>query len=219
MNQKYKLLLFDLDGTLINSIGDIAQSTNYARNVLGLSPLSSDTIAGFVGSGMTQLLEKAFDTKEKKVIQSALTVFQKHYYDHCLDKTVWYPGVEEGLIKLVSIYPLTILTNKPKEFTSKILEGLGGSSWFKATVSGNESFPKKPDPAGALHLAERFGALPSECLLVGDSDFDIQTAQNAGMDMALATYGFGWEEGGDVNGVPYTLKIFLDLLQFLETDG
>jgi len=218
MHKKYKLLLFDLDGTLIDSKQDIAQATNAARAVLGLSPLPADTIASFVGSGMTELLEKAFHTQDKKIIKEGLEFFQKYYYDHCLDQTIWYPGVEDGLLNLKKAYPLVVLTNKPKEFTKKILASLKGEEWFRETLSGNEAFPKKPDPAGALYLAQKFGVALHECLLVGDSRFDIQTAVNADMDMALASYGFGWDAKGDTSGVTTFLKKFSDLFQFLESN-
>ncbi len=186
-----RAFIFDLDGTLIDSKMDLVNSVNAMLRATSRSELSTETIAGYIGHGAPQLITsvlgpEANDDHRK----SALAIFLAHYEQHCLDATLPYLGVLEGLTALAG-RPMSVLTNKPLKMTVQILQGLGLAKFF-ITVYGGDSFAKKkPDPAGALSILSELGVTPEEAAMVGDSDVDIQTARNSGMRAVAVTYGFG----------------------------
>src|SRR5215469_5632291 len=142
-----RILIFDLDGTLIDSKLDLAISVNAMLEYMRRDPLPHETIFGMVGNGAPTLVRKALGSSEKssevteKEVEESLTYFLSYYRDHMLDNTIAYPGVREGLAMLAR-YPMAVLTNKPVKFSSAILEGLGLSSYFRHVYGGN-SFEKK----------------------------------------------------------------------------
>jgi phosphoglycolate phosphatase len=186
-----RVLIFDLDGTLIDSGVDLALSVNATLKEYGRSPLSHDQIFGYVGQGAPRLIERALgpDTTRQECEQ-ALTFFLSYYREHMLDNTVTYPGVREGLAALEGM-PKAVLTNKPVRFSRRIVEGLGLASYFRYIYGGNSFETKKPDPSGMGVLLRDFGASPKQAMLVGDSDVDVQTARNAGTWCCCVTYGLG----------------------------
>jgi len=186
-----RALIFDLDGTLIDSKLDLVNSVNAMLRATGRSELSTETIAGYIGHGAAQLIASVLgpDAGESDR-QSALAVFLAHYERHNLDLTRAYPGVLEGLAALDG-HPMAVLTNKPLKMSLQILQGLGLERFFSG-IYGGDSFPnKKPDPAGALSIVGDLGIGPEQAAMVGDSDVDIQTARNSGMRAVAVTYGFG----------------------------
>lgn len=191
-----KLLIFDFDGTLVDSKRDIAIAVNHTLASFAIPPLDEETIAGYVGSGIAELMKGAMKAGgdmciSPSLLEKARDIFKEFYDVHCVDNTGWYPHVFETLRELSKKYLLTILTNKPQNLTDKIIEKLGGASLFKQVLGTHNGFEKKPDPAGALHLMEQAGVGPKETLLIGDSIVDAQTTTNAGIDLGLVTYGFG----------------------------
>ncbi|MBX7148633.1 HAD family hydrolase [bacterium] len=206
----YKLLIFDLDGTLLDSKMDIANSTNYVRNQLGKESLSPDLIQQYVGAGVNELLEQAFSTQDPEIISKAAKMFRTHYLEHCMDESMWYPGVVEALEKLKTTHILTVCTNKPKPYADKVLKVLNGGNYFKAVVAGRDGFENKPDPAGTLSLLKRFNVKPQDTLFVGDSMVDLETAQKAGIDMAFLSWGFGHDSNKQAR---YALNDFAGLLK------
>lgn len=186
-----RVLVFDLDGTLIDSGVDLALSVNATLKEYGRSPLPHDQIFGYVGQGAPRLIERALgaDTTRQECEQ-ALAFFLSYYREHMLDNTVTYPGVREGLVALEGM-PMAVLTNKPVRFSRRILEGLGLASYFRYIYGGNSFETKKPDPAGMGVLLRDFGAAPKQAMLVGDSEVDVQTARNAGTWCCCVTYGLG----------------------------
>jgi phosphoglycolate phosphatase len=216
----FTCILFDLDGTLINSKKDIAHSTNYTLKKLGYPEIEPHVLYDFVGRGVKQLLTQSLEDAgakkvSEKLIQEGRKIFKCHYQKQCLQHTHWYPGVVSTLKKLNQKFPLAILTNKPKEFTKIILDGLNGSKYFFDSVSAGEAYLPKPDPAGAHYLIKKAGVKASETLLVGDCIIDVQTARKAKIKIALVTYGFGSEESLKGVKVDYTLKRFSELLDIL----
>jgi len=188
-----RALVFDLDGTLIDSKLDLALSVNATLERLGRPPLSQDRIFSYVGQGAPRLIEQALGpgaTPEE--CQRGLEYFLAYYRDHMLDNTVTYPGVREGLAALEDM-PMAVLTNKPVRFSRQIIEGLGLGSFFRFVYGGNSFGTKKPDPAGMGVLLRDFGAAPKQAMLVGDSEIDVQTARNAGTWACCVTYGLGRE--------------------------
>ncbi|HVF61737.1 MAG TPA: HAD-IA family hydrolase [Thermoanaerobaculia bacterium] len=184
-------LVFDLDGTLIDSRRDLATAVNRMREELGLAPLALAEIVGMVGEGARRLVEKALRGEVPlERFEEVFTRYLEHYRAVLLDTTRPYDGIPETLARLAARYPLAVLTNKPEDLSRAVLDGLGLLAHF-AEVLGGDSLPsRKPDPAGLLRLAGRFGAAPAAILLVGDSAIDAATARAAGARFALVTWGF-----------------------------
>lgn len=185
------LVIFDLDGTLIDSKADLAAATNATRVHMGYSPLSEEVVASYVGNGAPVLIRRALgaEATEEQVAQG-LAFFLKYYYQHMLDKTVLYPGVREALDELKAAQvPMAVLTNKPIANSIGIVEGLGLTGHF-FRVYGGDSFPtKKPDPAGIDALVSEANAARPRTLMVGDSHVDIKTARNAQVKACGVTFG------------------------------
>ena len=186
-----RALIFDLDGTLIDSKRDLIRSVNAMLREMGRAELHQDTISGYIGHGAPQLVGRALgedSTEEER--ERALKFFLAYYEDHKMDSTCAYPGVPEALERLAAL-PLAVLTNKPVRISARILESLGLAKYFRAVYGGNSFHTKKPDPLGAQTILREFGAGPREALLIGDSEVDVQTARNAGTLAAAVNYGFG----------------------------
>jgi phosphoglycolate phosphatase len=186
-----RALIFDLDGTLIDSKQDLIHSVNAMLSELGRGELAEETISGYIGHGAPQLVARALGdgcTEEER--QRALKFFLGYYELHKMDTTCAYPGVAETLEKLASM-PMAVLTNKPVRISVRILDAMGLSKYFLAIYGGNSFETKKPDPLGARTILRELGAEPQEALLVGDSEVDVQTARNAGTLAAAVNYGFG----------------------------
>jgi phosphoglycolate phosphatase len=194
-----RALIFDLDGTLIDSKGDLVESVNAALRNSGREPISGKAVATFVGAGADTLIRRAMDKAASEdapkattdaEVSDTLAFFLRYYGEHMLDKTVLYPGVLSALEQL-SAYPMAVLTNKPVRFSRTILEGLRVDRFFRHVYGGNSFERKKPDPMGALALARDFDVAASEMMIVGDSDVDVLTARNAGLWACGVTYGLG----------------------------
>lgn len=185
------LLVFDLDGTLVNSTLDLANSVNATREHLGLERLPVPTVASYVGNGVPVLIRKAMgpDASEE-TIDVAQTYFMSWYRDHILDNTLPYPGVREGLDQAQQAgHRMAVLTNKPERFSRALLAGLGMDKYFFRIYGGNTFPDKKPNPFGLRRLMEEAGARTENTWMIGDSSVDIQTARNAGVRCVGVTYG------------------------------
>jgi phosphoglycolate phosphatase len=176
----YRLIVFDLDGTLVDSRQDIAESANALLETCGGEALPEETIGRMVGNGAATLVARAFAA-------AGLARLLTH--------TRPYPGMHDVLDALGARAPLAVLTNKPIAATRSILAGLDLAKYFEddGIVGGDGLFARKPDPGGLLHLAARAGVPPAATLMVGDSLVDWQAAHNASAGMCLARYGFGFE--------------------------
>lgn len=187
------LLIFDLDGTLIDSKTDLALSVNAMLRYMGLQPLDHDRVESYVGSGARVLMERALGPAASEAqIEKALEFFLKHYDEHKLDNTRPYPGVEEALKEFQAAgVRMAVLTNKPVRVSGRILEGLGLARYF-ARVYGGNSFDqrKKPDPIGVETLLAGLDVDRERALMVGDSSVDVRTARNAGIKVCGVRYGF-----------------------------
>jgi phosphoglycolate phosphatase len=188
---KLKALLFDLDGTLIDSKRDLVQSVNATLREMGRAQLPEDLVASYVGSGAPVLISRALGGAASETEQqNALKFFLTHYDQHKLDCTREYPGVRETLEELRAV-PMAVLTNKPANISVRILEGLGLAGFFRAIYGGNSFATKKPDPLGANTILSELGIAAAQAAMVGDSEVDVQTARNAGMISAIVNFGFG----------------------------
>jgi len=190
-----RLIAFDLDGTLIDSSRDLAESVNELLTDLGAPPLPPDDITRMIGEGAKVLVRRALAAAGIPEDPEAIDRFLEIYDRKLLNHTRPYPGIPEVLEALGLRSPLAVLTNKPLASTRRILAGLGLARHFpdNAVVGGDGPFPRKPDPAGLLHLMARARVDAAATLLVGDSIVDWRTARAAATPICLARYGFGYE--------------------------
>lgn len=180
-----RLAIFDLDGTLVDSVDDLAASVNHALAHVGLPARGRDEVRGFIGNGARMLLARAVGPRAE-LLEPALAAWRAHYDEHLLDRTRPHPGVLEALSRAGR--PLAVLTNKPGPMARRILDGLGLAPLFSALIGGGDA-PPKPDPAGAHALLAQAGVLPEHAVLVGDSPVDAETARNAGVEFVAVTWG------------------------------
>jgi phosphoglycolate phosphatase len=200
-----RALIFDLDGTLIDSKQDLIHSVNAMLSELGREQLAAATISGYIGHGAPQLVARVLgDGCSEEERQHALQFFLSYYEHHKMDTTQPYPGVGETLEQLARM-PMAVLTNKPVRISVRILEQMGISKYFRVIYGGNSFETKKPDPQGATRILRDLDAEPREALLIGDSEVDVQTARNAGTLAAAVNYGFGVHDRG-----AYPADIYLD---------
>jgi phosphoglycolate phosphatase len=186
------LIIFDLDGTLIDSSKDLAISMNATREHFGLAPLDPALVYSYVGNGAGVLVRRAMGPDASdETVEKAFNFFLKFYRMHALEHTKLYPGVREAVEKLFKAgHKQAILTNKPVRISTDIVGALGLQSYFMRVYGGDSFRYKKPDPIGAIQLIQEAGVTPSEALLVGDSGVDVQTARNAGVRSCGVAWGF-----------------------------
>ncbi len=186
------VIVFDLDGTLIDSKLDIANALNWTLEKLGYPHLPVETIGAFVGNGVLPLIQRTLEAAghlEKE--EAMVSLFRQRYLDHLLDNTRLFDSVEETVNQLAGRYKLGLVSNKPERYTKKIVHELGIEPVFDGAVYGGDTIPvKKPDPQALLEIAEKYGSPVSRLLMVGDSAVDIKTGQNAGAYTVGVTYGF-----------------------------
>jgi phosphoglycolate phosphatase len=190
-NLHRRLIAFDLDGTLVDSRQDLADSANALLVELGGRPLSTEAITAMVGEGAAVLVQRALVAARLSDPGSALTRFLSIYDERLLEHTRLYPGIADLLTAARRSATVAVLTNKPLRASERILSGLGIRDLVDHVVGGDGPYPRKPDPAGLLALMAETGAGADSTLLIGDSPVDRETARRAGAFCCLVTYGFG----------------------------
>jgi len=180
-----RLAILDLDGTLVDSVDDLAASVNHALAALRLPARSTGEIRSFVGEGARLLVARAIAPRDE-LLEPALALWAEHYDAHCLDRTRLYPGMDAALAGAGRV--LAVHTNKPGALARKILAGLGAAGRFAAIVGGDDA-PRKPDPAGTLEIMAQVGASRADTVFVGDSRVDVTTARAAGVALVAVTWG------------------------------
>jgi len=188
----HRLIAFDLDGTLVDSRRDLAESANELIVELGGSPLSEATIAGMVGEGAALLVQRALTAVGVKDLRGALQRFLQIYDTRLLRHTRVYPGMADVVRFARTVGRVAVLTNKPLAPSEQILDGLGIRDLFDAVIGGDGPLPRKPDPAALHALIHDSGAAPHTTLLIGDSAIDHETAVRAGVRCCLVSFGFGY---------------------------
>jgi len=213
-----RALVFDLDGTLIDSKIDLANAVNATLSYMGRHELAHDDIFALVGNGAPTLVRRALGAGTTDAeAEKGLEFFLKYYRAHMLDNTVLYGGVRECLNSLRG-WKLSVLTNKPVRFSQAILDGLGVAPFFAFVYGGNSFERKKPDPMGLLQLLRDFDVQADETMVVGDSEVDVQTARNAGAWVCGVTYGLGSERLPNSNP-DILLDNLADLPKFLTANS
>ena len=188
------LVVFDLDGTLIDSRRDLTDSANALIVERGGHPLEEDAIARMVGDGAALLVRRALTAAQLPFSDGEVTRFLEIYGERLLCHTRAYPGMNAVLEDIARGAVIAVLTNKPLAPAREILDALGLSPFIATTIGGDGPYPRKPDPASLRHLMTLYGADPSATVLVGDTRIDFETAHNAGAHVCLARYGFGYEQ-------------------------
>ncbi len=184
------VLIFDLDGTLVDSKKDLTASVNYIREKFDLPVLTEEEIAGLIGDGAVMLIRRTLGPRETESnVQSALQMFLAYYRAHMLDHTVLYAGVRETLDRLHDCR-LAVLTNKPVHFSCAMLDGLGIYRHFTAVYGGNSFDQKKPAPVGIYQILSDTKGQRERTWMIGDSAVDVLTGRNAGITTCGVTYGY-----------------------------
>jgi phosphoglycolate phosphatase len=183
------LLLFDLDGTLVDTRRDLANAINHARKSYGLPEHELSEVMKYVGDGIHKLIERTFPGVDPETVEEAVGRFRNYYREHLLDFSVFYPGVTEVLAHFRH-KKLAVISNKPEEFVRAILQGLETDGFFEMILGGDSLPVLKPDPAPVLHVLEKMQIEPSKAAMVGDSPSDIQAGKAAGVMTCAVTYGF-----------------------------
>ena len=199
-----KLVIFDLDGTMIDSRLDLVHSVNAALRHIQRPELPDDVIASYVGDGAPILIQRALggEAVDDALVRKGLEFFLSYYREHKLDHTTVYPGIQEALAAIQNSgngmpRKMAVLSNKPVNPSRAIVESLGLGQYFSQVYGGNSFATKKPEPEGALKLVSEAGMQPTQAAIVGDSYVDIRTGRNAGLWTVAVTYGFA----------PHTLEV------------
>ncbi len=184
-------LVFDLDGTLVHSLEDIAGSANHTLGTLGLPQLSIETIQGYVGHGVRDLISSCLGNDNGNLIDKALDIFTKHYSKNLITHTRLYPGVLESLEKLYPDFRLFVLSNKREDFSRMIVKGLNMGHYFTEIFGGDSFKLKKPDPMAINYIIEHYRADPGLTIMIGDNYTDIETAERAKIRSIFFRSGMG----------------------------
>ena len=213
-----RLLVFDLDGTLVDSRGDLAGAANELLHECGAPPLEEAAVGRMVGEGASVLVHRVFAAAGLDEPGDALSRFLALYGRRLLKLTRPYEGVPDVLLRLGAALPMAVLTNKPTDPADRLLAGLGLRRYFRFVVGGDGPFARKPDPEGLQALMAEWDVEPASTLLVGDSAVDLRTAQNAGARICLARYGFGYETfpAAELRGGEWFIDTPLELIQRLD---
>ena len=219
-----KLIAFDLDGTLVDSLPDIAFAAHRTLEELGLPSLDDDEVRGWVGDGVTRLLKRVLTGERQAepdpaLLARAMDVFRRAYSEHlCVDSRL-YPGALELLKALQGRCRLACITNKSRMFTEPLLPALGIDGYFDLVVSGDTLPALKPDPRPLLYAAEKFRLPPSDCCMVGDSRNDISAARAACVRTVALSYGYRQGEDLMALGAEVQFDTLSELLPWLERAG
>jgi phosphoglycolate phosphatase len=208
------LIVFDLDGTLADSLPDLANAANHACRRLGLPEHPPEAIKDMIGGGERKFAQRFLGTQDPELLEKGLNIYLDYYRRHCGDLTRLYPGVKETLPRLRS-KKLAVLSNKRQNLTELVLEVLGIRGFF-AAVRGGGDLPLKPDPTALLAVIKELGQNPSCTLMVGDKTADIQSARGAGARVVAVTYGYGDPEALAAAGPDALVNRFSQLPELLD---
>jgi phosphoglycolate phosphatase len=215
---RYKGVIFDLDGTLVNSLEDIADSMNIVLLRHGFPPHDLPAYRRFIGNGMKNLMHEALPEsfKKEELIIKYYSEMIVEYRENCLNKTRPYNGIIELLNELTSLnFKLAVFSNKIDELTRKVVSTLLPNWNFEAVIGFSAEVPRKPDPFGALLISQKVGISPENLIYVGDTDVDMLTANSAGMYAVGASWGFRTRKELVSSGAKYMLNHPLDLINIL----
>lgn len=211
-----RAVLFDLDGTLLDTLEDLADSGNATLAATGHPVHPVESYKQFVGDGVAMLVRRALPADAQGDFERALEIMRREYAARLAAKTRPYPGIPELLDALTARgVPMAVVSNKPDPFCQITVRDYFGAWTWGAVLGETERFPRKPDPAGALHVASLLGVPPAECLFLGDTPMDMRCALGAGMVAVGATWGFRTRETMEAEGATRFIDAPLELLALL----
>ena len=213
-----KAVLFDLDGTLVNSIEDLADAANYGLSMLNFPTHETEKYKYFVGNGMPDLIRRVLpeDKRDSDTHSKLFDIFVKRYQEHFFDKTRAYDGIEELLTELRKMgMKLAVISNKAEAFTLQVVDKALGDK-FDEVYGKREGYPTKPDPRLTLELMKKLGVSPEECVLVGDSGMDMAASVNAGCIGIGALWGFRTKEELQSNGAVYVAQKPMQVIEIIK---
>ncbi len=213
-----RLIIYDLDGTLVDTREDIARAANHMLSFFNVPSLDRPVIERFVGKGLHHLIKSCLKTEDTKQIEKGSKVYREYYAKHMLDHTVLYPGAQ-GALNFFKDRLQAVITNKPNPYSRQILEALGIAGYFVEIVAGDTDYPKKPDPTAVLSIMKREKVETDETLFVGDSLIDIETGRNAGIETVVISHGFEGEETLQSANSAGVVGSFDELLTFARQKG
>ena len=213
-----RLIVYDLDGTLVDTLGDIVQAANHMLGELGSPALAAGDIRRYIGSGVQELLTHCLKTDDPARVAQGVTLFRAYYTAHLVDHSQLYPGARTVLDHFRARRQ-AVITNKPNPYASDILHALGVADYFCEIVGGESAFPKKPDPAALLALMEQARVGPPETVFIGDSPIDVETGRRAGVTTAMVLHGFSDEAELRVAEPDVLVKDFSELLRAAKQAG
>jgi phosphoglycolate phosphatase len=209
-------VIFDLDGTLADTLDDITASMNFALRAVDSPPRGRDEVRPMIGEGLRVLVSRAASSDDPQLIDRILPIYRTHYRAHALDRTRLYDGIAGALDALAACgCPLAVLSNKPHDFTIEICRVLLARWPFVAIDGHREGDPRKPDPATAIALAKRLNRCPAEVFFVGDSAVDVRTAFAAGMIAIGVTWGFRSRDEIEAAGARLIARVPTDLIDLI----
>ena len=212
-----KAVIFDLDGTLVNSLEDLAISTNYALNLFGFPTHETDKYKYFIGDGMQKLIERVLpeDNRDSETKTKVFDAFINYYSKHYLDKTVAYDGIHNVLETLKQNgIKIAVVSNKADKMAKIVVEKIFGNI-FDFVVGKRDGYPTKPDPKLTLEVIDILGVNPQECAFVGDSGMDMAAAKNSGCLAVGVLWGFRESQELQENGADYLLEKTLDIPELI----
>ena len=210
-----KLILYDLDGTLADTRRDIIEAVQHMLNVTELPSMEASQIEKYVGLGVHHLISGAMRTEDVKKVEKGIKIYRDYYTAHMLDHTKLYPGAVETL-NYFKTRKQAVVTNKPNPYSRDILTALGVEKYFIEIIAADAGAPRKPDPTAVKKLMHIENVSAAETLFIGDSLIDIETAENAGVEIVVLTHGFGAENELKSASPAGVFQDFYRLLEFIK---
>ena len=191
--RKISLIVYDFDGTLVDTLFDITDSVNLTLADLSLPQLPREAIRKYVGKGVERLMSQTLEGYSFTDIPQAVTIFKKHYSENLVHHTDFYPHGRE-ILEHFKNKKQAICSNKPEDFVRRILDSLNRLHYFDAIIGGDSVNSKKPDPEGLNSILEQLNVSADEAVLIGDSPVDVETGKRAGVYTCIANFGLGFPE-------------------------
>ena len=187
-----QLILYDLDGTLVDTLADLTAAANHMLSALAAPTLSPDEVRQHVGSGVQELVARCLKTGDPQRVARGVELYRAYYGRHLLDHSQLYPGAH-AILEHFKQRRQGVVTNKPQSYSQEILEALGVSTYLRDLVAGDAGYPKKPDPSAVRALMQREGVAAADAVFIGDSPIDVETGRNAGIATVAVLHGFTGE--------------------------
>lgn len=207
-----KLVIFDLDGTLVDTVQDITDALNYALQRHGIKSLTSRETMNIVGEGVSRLIEKALPIEKRQFKDEVIQRFIGYYSEHLTDKSREYPYIKETLENLTG-FKKAVISNKREDFSRRALEELGLSKYFDLIVGSDTAGERKPSAVPVLYVISKLDASPEQSIIVGDSTFDIEAGKKAGIKTVAVTYGYRPREF--LTGADYIIDDIRELIPLI----